>query len=117
MSQSVFGQQFARANVRDVLQALHRGGLLVRMGNKYVSNAPIRSSAPADREYVYRIRGSILEPLSAARSASASSTVATMMIRDAPFASATAAVVKARKGVGHRHRAVRIPCPFQEALD
>src|SRR6266850_4669298 len=38
-----------------------------------------------------------MEPLSAARSASASSTVATMMIRDAPFARATAAVVKARK--------------------
>src|ERR1700730_3952285 len=38
-----------------------------------------------------------MEPLSAARSASASSTVAAMMIRDAPFARATAAVVKARK--------------------
>ena len=37
-----------------------------------------------------------MAPLSAERSASASSTVATMMIREAPFAKATAAVVKAR---------------------
>ena len=38
-----------------------------------------------------------IAPRSLCRSASASSTVATMMIREAPFASATAAVVNARK--------------------
>ena len=38
-----------------------------------------------------------MAPLSAARRASASSIVPTMMIREAPFARATAAVVKARK--------------------
>ena len=38
-----------------------------------------------------------MAPRSAARSASASSIVPTMMIREAPFAKATAAVVKARK--------------------
>jgi hypothetical protein len=38
-----------------------------------------------------------MAPRSAARSASASSTVPTMIIREAPFARATAAAVKARK--------------------
>ena len=38
-----------------------------------------------------------MAPRSAARSASASSTVPTMMIREAPFTKATAAVVKALK--------------------
>jgi hypothetical protein len=30
------------------------------MGNKYVIKVPIRDSTDAGREYVYRIRGSIL---------------------------------------------------------
>ena len=43
------------------LQALDSAGLLVRIGKKYVSKAPIRSSVVADREYLYRIRASILD--------------------------------------------------------
>jgi hypothetical protein len=37
-----------------------------------------------------------------------------MMIREAPFTKATAGR-EGTEGVDHRHRAARIPCPFQEA--
>ncbi len=67
ISQPVFGRQFAHLNGRRVLQPLDGAGLVVRMGNKYVSKAPIRSSASSGREYVYRIRPPSLRERSCGR--------------------------------------------------
>lgn len=60
ISQPVFTRQFAHLGQRRVLRALDDAGFLIRMGNKHVSKAPIRSSDATGRRYVYRFRGAIL---------------------------------------------------------
>ena len=59
----VFDREFAHLNIMRALRALGAAGLLVRTGAKYVSKVPIRSSATDGREWVYRIRGTVLNDL------------------------------------------------------
>jgi putative DNA primase/helicase len=56
-----FDREFAQLNPQRVLRALAAAGLLICSKTRHVSKAPIRSSATDGREYVYRIRGAILQ--------------------------------------------------------
>jgi hypothetical protein len=55
-----FDREFAHLNSRRVSRALQAAGLLIRSETRYVSKAPIRSSANDGREWVCRIRATIL---------------------------------------------------------